>query len=625
METRERAMDERSVSSSISQGHVLITQGPEDDESVHTMTHSDARSEGGATLHSHVIDSPIPEEEEEEEEEVVDGRLSHRSDHSHVEVDNVINDNDPSLLNGHARRGSEEEEEEEEEEDESYVDSMSMDNVSDTFSIASEPKELKDEDFDTDLDMDDDKWLNPEKYDHDTTGLTKYLNACEEHDVTPVRYFIKHMLEDTMNLGHHGLGPAAMKALAVPLESNTSIEHLDLEGNWLEKEGVTHLCRVLKENVYIVHLSLAENKMGNDGTARVLDLLEENRTIEYLNLTGNQITDNLGENLYNMLKSNTTLRHLYLRHNELGDRGAQWLKDSLAENERLLDLDISWNHFQTRGCVLVAEGLKENVGLKEVNLSMNGFGMEGADSLGEAIKVNRTLLKVDASYCRLPVEGAASFASGLQVNETLQHLNVGYNSLGPEGTLAILIGLERHECSGLLLLDLGNTKVTRQFKDLQDKLEGERPLRVHHGGVMLDTLLRELPVDPWGAFKKDPMTKLKEWVASAGYRLIDLLRHFDKDNSMTISREEFIHGIKSINIDITDEQIEILLKRLDSDGDGEIDFRPWFSESELIQGDNDHRSLKREIHRIEEDQKRLRDEETGTDLESFLRMSPVPP
>ena len=40
------------------------------------------------------------------------------------------------------------------------------------------------------------------------------------------------------------------------------------------------------------------------------------------------------------------------------------------------------------------------------------------------------------------------------------------------------------------------------------------------------------------------MTKLKEWVEQAGYRLIDLLRHFDKDNSFTISREEFINGIK---------------------------------------------------------------------------------
>ena len=40
------------------------------------------------------------------------------------------------------------------------------------------------------------------------------------------------------------------------------------------------------------------------------------------------------------------------------------------------------------------------------------------------------------------------------------------------------------------------------------------------------------------------MTKLKEWVEHAGYRLIDLLRHFDKDNSLTLSREEFINGIK---------------------------------------------------------------------------------
>jgi hypothetical protein len=49
----------------------------------------------------------------------------------------------------------EEREGEKEEEDGSYPDSMSMDNVSDDESYG-EPVELKDEDFDTDLEMDSD-------------------------------------------------------------------------------------------------------------------------------------------------------------------------------------------------------------------------------------------------------------------------------------------------------------------------------------------------------------------------------------------------------------------------------------------------------------------------------------
>ena len=47
------------------------------------------------------------------------------------------------------------------------------------------------------------------------------------------------------------------------------------------------------------------------------------------------------------------------------------------------------------------------------------------------------------------------------------------------------------------------SRVTTQFQQLQDKLEGERQLRVLHGGVMLDTRRREPEprLDPMEAFK----------------------------------------------------------------------------------------------------------------------------
>ena len=83
------------------------------------------------------------------------------------------------------------------------------------------------------------------------------------------------------------------------------------------------------------------------------------------------------------------------------------------------------------------------------------------------------------------------------------------------------------------------------FVDLQEKLESKRNIQIIYGGVMqeIPTLTEEY-VDPLEAFKKDPFTKFKQWVENAGYRLIDVLRHFDKDNSLTISRQEFTTGIE---------------------------------------------------------------------------------
>ncbi|XP_012945985.1 troponin C, skeletal muscle [Aplysia californica] len=137
----------------------------------------------------------------------------------------------------------------------------------------------------------------------------------------------------------------------------------------------------------------------------------------------------------------------------------------------------------------------------------------------------------------------------------------------------MLTSIDRNEASGVKLLNLGNTKVFAKFKTLQDKLEEERDLKVLHGGVLDEVKKEVVEIDPMEAFLRDPFTKLKEWVARAGYRLIDLLRHFDKDQSMTISIEEFREGIEATSIPITEEQIQILVARLDQDGDGEIDFR----------------------------------------------------
>ena len=46
------------------------------------------------------------------------------------------------------------------------------------------------------------------------------------------------------------------------------------------------------------------------------------------------------------------------------------------------------------------------------------------------------------------------------------------------------------------------------------------------------------------ALERDPMTKLRRYVDRAGLRLVDLFRQFDKDNSMTVSKEELMLGVQ---------------------------------------------------------------------------------
>ncbi|XP_059157279.1 leucine-rich repeat-containing protein 74B-like [Physella acuta] len=457
---------------------------------------------------------------------------------------------------------------------------------------------VDDSDYDTDLDIDGNKWVYPERYDHDLTGKRRYLNECKKLGVHPISYFLDHMQDQRLKLKNHGIGPQAMIALTAPLQVNTTIEHLDLEGNGIRGEGTIHLCRVLRENVFITELNISENGIENEGAEAVCQLLMYNKTIEKLNLAGNGISDGAAQNFYTLLtKRNSTLRYLNLSHNQFEDEGARWFKDALMENEVLEHLDLSWNHFQKRGCVLLAEGLKENVGLKEFSISMNGLELEGGKALGEAIKSNRTLLRLYAANCRLSPTSAVYLANGLMSNDNLNMLDVSENCIIADGAWAMLSGIEKNEASNLMLLNLGSTHVEVRFKKLQEKLRELKGLEVIHGGVLYDYKIEAVTLTPLELFKRDPYTKLRDWVGKSGYRLVDMLRRFDKNQNMTISIEEFWNGIMSCNIPITERQFELLIERMDRDGNGEIDF------SELLEEDREHTLALREVNRWIETEK----------------------
>ena len=50
--------------------------------------------------------------------------------------------------------------------------------------------------------------------------------------------------------------------------------------------------------------------------------------------------------------------------------------------------------------------------------------------------------------------------------------------------------------------------------------------------------------DPLDEFENDPMTKLKRYAEKNKLRLVDLFRQFDKDQSWSVDRDEFIAGVR---------------------------------------------------------------------------------
>lgn len=91
--------------------------------------------------------------------------------------------------------------------------------------------------------------------------------------------------------------------------------------------------------------------------------------------------------------------------------------------------------------------------------------------------------------------------------------------------------------------------VKKSFKALEDQLAEERGLKTIYGGGLPDCPRTKLrgegrEIDAMKMLLRDPMSKLKAYVEKEGYRMLDLLKSFDRDNSFTISLEELKEGIR---------------------------------------------------------------------------------
>ncbi|CAD5122035.1 DgyrCDS10488 [Dimorphilus gyrociliatus] len=460
------------------------------------------------------------------------------------------------------------------------------------------------ESYDTDLEYDDNEFLN-DKIQFDPTGIADYIQQCNKLGVIPVSYFVKHVHDKEFIMRNHGLGPNGAKAISKPLQLNTEVEKIDLEGNQIEGVGCFYLCKALRDNNYVTELILRENQIGREGAEAVCTMLSNNSIITSLDLSGNNLKDTEGELFHSLLMNNSVIRKLLLRHNELSVKSAKYFKEILSENETLRELDLSWNHFRTQGAVWIAQGVMENYGLKSLLLEMNGFGLEGAEAMGHALKHNQSLSYLELSNNRIPDDGAKAIIKSLQSNEILEFLSLGFNPITAEVCDLLLKSLQTNENSHLEKIELPGVLVSEEFSENYKILQQKREIFINHGGVVAQRISGDFEIDLEQAYHKDPMTKLQNFAKKKKFRLVDLFRQFDKDCSWSVSHEEFRLGIKASGIEMSEADICKLLDRLDADGDGEVDY------GELLFGDSEHRKFKRDIEKTK--QKELSNLSTNKD------------
>lgn len=441
--------------------------------------------------------------------------------------------------------------------------------------LLSDGEPAEDSDYDTDLEDE------QPREEYDLTGRKAYQDACSQLGIIPVSFVIEHITREKIDIKHHGLGPSGARAIAFALMRNTTTTAVNLRDCSIGSEGTNHIARLLKENFYITELDLAQNKLHSSGAQAMAEVITDNSSIKKLNLSWNDFKDRDAKYLADGIRCNQTITWLDLSHNGFAEEAGMLLGPAIDANGGLEYLNLSWNHLRGRGGVAIGKGLRANCSLQTLDISWNGLADEGAAAFGESLKDNNTLIDLDLTNNRITTEGALAFSKGMQINNTLKVLRIGLNPIQNKGAFNLLTAVKNNADTALEKLIINGVVVSLETQELIELLLGKHP------GLTITCTYskRSDKLDNKGHSgsnnkNKDLIFVLKKYVEDKNYRLVDLFNQFDKDNSLSVSKEEFRVGLKSIGVPMTDDQLTKLIDVLDDDGNGEINYSEftWINE-----------------------------------------------
>ncbi|XP_029984071.1 leucine-rich repeat-containing protein 74A-like [Sphaeramia orbicularis] len=390
----------------------------------------------------------------------------------------------------------------------------------------------------------------------------RYLETCLWTGTIPVRCYLRHVGEASLNMNHYGLGPQDAKALVMVLQHDRNVKALELEDNRLGAVGAEYLMLLLQKNSNIQSLNLSNNQLGLEGAKIITEILLENYYVKSIKLSGNKFDDSAVKYIAGALEGDFTLKELDLSHNMFFDEGGEHLGRMLAKNVGIEVLNLSWNGLRMSGAVALCDGLKVNQTLKQLHLASNGFCSIVANSLGQALKSNRELVLLDLSSNRIDDQAVELLCQGLGVNSTLRILKLSHNPMTSAGALTLLTTVHNHMKSALEEIDMRTVFVCETFVELLDDVHKMRPCLDVPYSVMTSVTrnLSALPI--FQKFFEDRNESIR-----------DFFQALDKDGTMRVTTADFRKAVQAVNIPLDQQQLEWLVQKLDSECMASICYR----------------------------------------------------
>ena len=129
------------------------------------------------------------------------------------------------------------------------------------------------------------------------------------------------------------------------------------------------------------------------------------------------------------------------------------------------------------------------------------------------------------------------------------------------------------------------------FTDLLEDYMKEKPdFQINYGAnPQINRNRRGTMASTFGNFDQDSgrrvkhelLTALKNFLLEKRLRAVDLFNCLDKDKTQSVSPDEMFVGLKKLNVPLSDPQLKRLIRILDRDGDGEIDYGEFAAVNEI--------------------------------------------
>lgn len=255
----------------------------------------------------------------------------------------------------------------------------------------------------------------------------------------------------SLNFSYSDLSVQAEENLAKALETNDTITELNVsrQNSLLTREKrpsdvqfAKSIALVLDKNKHITHLNLEGRATGLEGILAIAKALRNNNTLTHLDLSDNNIPSEAAQILVEALKENKALRHLSLLCNEIDEKGAKALIELVEYNSTLTYLNLDANSIDVEHEKKLLIQLKAHTDWNKANFEkeQKAIVFDLLDPKGHGKPLLPDLINLILEYSQDPEDW---YTKGFQkskrakVSESLNH-----NGQGPLNTHLIDLILE---------------------------------------------------------------------------------------------------------------------------------------------------------------------------------------